>query len=234
MKKRLILWDIDGTLVHSGPVGGDVFDFAIERVLGTRPTSRTEFGGKTDRQIAQEYLTLGGSDDPDHVSLVLLHLERELARHEDRMTAYGSACPGGEAVIRALAMIETVEQTVLTGNIAPNALAKLSAFGLNRFLDLEAGAYGDQHSDRRDLLPLAWHRQRDLRGRDYLPEETWVVGDTPRDLECAQASGAHCLLVATGRHDLARLTELSADFVIEDLSDTERVVSILTTGLPMS
>jgi phosphoglycolate phosphatase-like HAD superfamily hydrolase len=122
-----------------------------------------------------------------------------------------------------------VEQTVLTGNIAANALLKLAAFGLDRYLDLEAGAYGEGHSDRRKLLSLAWKRQRELRGIEYLPAQTWIVGDTPRDFECARAGGAHCLLVSTGRHDFDELEDLGADLVLRDLSDTEVVVAALTS-----
>jgi phosphoglycolate phosphatase-like HAD superfamily hydrolase len=117
---------------------------------------------------------------------------------------------------------------VLTGNIAPNARAKLSAFGLDGFLDLEVGAYGDEYSDRRQLLPVAWKRQRDDRGTDYGPGETWIVGDTANDLACARAGGAYCLLVATGRQGLAELEALVPDAVLENLTDTGRVVELLT------
>jgi phosphoglycolate phosphatase len=170
-----------------------------------------------------------GSQDLDHIPAVLHHLERELALRADRIAVEGSACPGSEEALRALAMINSVEQTVLTGNIAPNALAKLAAFGLDTYLDLEAGAYGSEHSDRRSLLPLAWKHQHELRGVRYLPDETWIVGDTPRDLECARAGDAHCLLVATGRHDFSELDALDADVVLKDLSDTKMLVDILTS-----
>lgn len=225
--RRLILWDIDGTLVRSGPVGSDVFGQAIEQVLGTRPRTALVLSGKTDRQIVEEYLALEGSTDPAHAPAVLDRLEREFARQVSRIAAEGWACPGGEAALRRLGAIARVEQTVLTGNIAPNALLKLAAFGLDRYLDLEVGAYGIEHSDRRSLLPLAWSLQRQLRGIDYQPDETWIVGDTPRDLECARAGGARCLLVATGRHDFAQLEALGPDVVLKDLSDTGLLVDIL-------
>src|ERR1035441_8111129 len=128
MTNRLILWDVDGTLVRGGAVGAEVFDSAIERALGARPRGQVIFTGKTDRQIVEEFLVMEGSEDPDHVPAVLYHLERELAFQVDRITSEGSACPGSEAALRALAVIDSVEQTVLTGNIAANALAKLAAF----------------------------------------------------------------------------------------------------------
>jgi phosphoglycolate phosphatase-like HAD superfamily hydrolase len=216
--------------VHSGGVGTEVFAVAVERVLGAPPRGQLSFSGKTDHHIVEEYLAMAGSEDPDHVPAVLHHLERELALCVDRIASEGSACPGGEAALRALAAIDSVEQTVLTGNIAPNALLKLAAFGLDRYLDLDAGAYGEGHSDRRKLLSLAWSRQRELRGTEFLPGQTWIVGDTPRDFECASAGGAHCLLVATGRHDFDELDALGADVVLSDLSDTDAVVDALTSG----
>ncbi len=94
---------------------------------------------------------------------------------------------------------------MLTGNIAPNAVVKLAAFGLEKWLDLEAGAYGSDHEDRRDLVPIALERLASLRGVRLTPEETWVIGDTPRDFECAEAGGAHSLLVATGGYGLEEL-----------------------------
>jgi phosphoglycolate phosphatase len=230
MNRRLILWDIDGTLVRSGLVGSDVFGQAVEQVLGTRPQTHVILSGKTDRQIVEEYLALEGSEDPAHIPAVLDRLEQEFARQVGRIAAEGSPCLGGEAALRSLGGVAGVEQTVLTGNIAPNALLKLAAFGLDRYLDLEVGAYGIEHSDRRSLLPLAWKRQRELRGIDYHPDETWIVGDTPRDLECARAGDAHCLLVATGRHDFAELEALGPDIALKDLSDTRLVVDTLTAA----
>jgi phosphoglycolate phosphatase-like HAD superfamily hydrolase len=230
MTRRLILWDIDGTLVRSGLVGSDVFGQAVEQVLGTRPQTQVILSGKTDRQIVEEYLALQGSEDPAHIPAVLYRLEQEFARQVGRIAAEGSPCLGGEAALRSLSALAGVEQTVLTGNIAPNALLKLAAFGLDRYLDLEVGAYGIEHSDRRRLLPLAWKHQRELRGVDYDPDETWIVGDTPRDLECAGAGDAHCLLVATGRHDFAELEALGPDIALKDLSDTGLVVDVLTAG----
>jgi phosphoglycolate phosphatase-like HAD superfamily hydrolase len=227
-QKRLILWDIDGTLIRSGDVGAAVFDLALEQVTGRRPRARVTMSGKTDRQIVEEYLEMVGTPDPALILPVLQHLEHELSQRVDQMAAEGHACLGAEAVLRALSTIEGVEQTVLTGNIAPNARSKLSAFGLDRFLDLEVGAYGAEHSDRRQLLPVAWERQRSDRGTDYAPDETWIVGDTPNDLACARSGGAHCLLVATGRVGLAALEALAPDAVLADLTDTGRVLDILT------
>jgi phosphoglycolate phosphatase len=229
---RLILWDIDGTLANSGSAATAIFDDAVEHVLGVRPTAIIVFSGKTDRHIAEELLVLttGTPDDvePGHIEAVLLHIEGGLARRADAIAADGRRFPGAREAITGLAGFPGVAQTVLTGNVAANARVKLAAFGLDELLDLEAGSYGRDHVERSRLLPVAWERQRALRGRSYSPEETWIVGDTPRDLACARSGGAHCLLVGTGRFSFDELAELGADAVLPDLADTPRVVAILT------
>jgi phosphoglycolate phosphatase len=105
---------------------------------------------------------MGGSENPDHVPSVLYHLERELAFYADRIVTEGSACVGGKEALRALAAIDGIEQTLLTGNIAPNALLKLPPSD-SMALDLEVGTYGDEHSDRRKLLSSAQNQQRQRR-----------------------------------------------------------------------
>jgi phosphoglycolate phosphatase len=229
--KRLLLFDIDGTLVRAGPVGAAVFDRAIEAVIGEVPAERVRMSGKTDPQIVREYLALVESDDPSHLPAVLAHLEQELAAAAAQIAADGHTCPGVPELLAALAGDDRLHLSVLTGNIAPNAVVKLAAFGLEKWLDLEAGAYGSDHEDRKALVPIALDRLASLRGIRLTPEEVWVIGDTPRDYQCAEAVSAHCLLVATGSYGQEELVPLGADAVLADLSNTDRVVDVLTEGL---
>jgi phosphoglycolate phosphatase-like HAD superfamily hydrolase len=229
--RRLLLFDIDGTLLKAGEVGGAVFDRAIEAVLGEPPTQRVSMSGKTDPQIVREYLALLRQDDPTHLPAVLEHLEAELAAASQQLARDGSPCAGAPELLQALAADERLHLSVLTGNIAPNAEVKLAAFGLDKWLDLGTGAYGSDHEDRQQLVPIALDRLASLRGARLSPEDAWVVGDTPRDYECAQAAGAHCLLVATGRFRAEELGGLGADAVLADLAATEAVVDLLTAGL---
>jgi phosphoglycolate phosphatase len=229
--KRLLLFDVDGTLVRAGPVGAAVFNRAIEAVLGEVPSERVRMSGKTDPQIVREYLALVESDDPSHLPAVLAHLERELAGAAAQLAADGETCPGVPELLAALASDERLHLSVLTGNIAPNAVVKLAAFGLEKWLDLESGAYGSDSEDRRDLVPVALGRLASLRGVHLTPEDTWVIGDTPRDHECAEAGGAHCLLVATGGYPFGELAALGADAALPDLTNTNAVVGLLTGGL---
>jgi phosphoglycolate phosphatase len=229
--QRLLLFDVDGTLLRAGEIGGAVFDRAIEAVLGELPGERVRMSGKTDPQIVREYMDLLQSDDPEHLPAILANLERELAAAADQLARDGSACPGASELLKALSKDERLHLSVLTGNIAPNAVVKLSAFGLEDWLDLEVGAYGSDSPDRRALVPIALERLASYRGVSLTPDQTWVIGDTPRDFECAAAGGAHCLLVATGRYSLTELAEIEADAVLQDLSSTDKVVDILTAGL---
>ncbi|HEY2301404.1 MAG TPA: haloacid dehalogenase-like hydrolase [Acidimicrobiales bacterium] len=228
--RRLVLWDIDGTLIQGGPTAAIVFDGALERALGTAPSGRVTMSGKTDPQIVREYLTLMDIDEADHhVPLVLKHLETELAAAADALATGGRVLPGVEAVLRRLDGTEGVLQSVLTGNIAPNAVVKLTAFDLERWLDLEVGAYGSDDADRRALVPIAVGRAKALRGAAFEPDEVWVIGDTANDLACARAGQARCLLVATGRSSRTELSRLGADAVVEDLCAVDDIVALLTS-----
>jgi phosphoglycolate phosphatase-like HAD superfamily hydrolase len=232
--QRLLLWDVDGTLVRAGDLGAAVFDVALEAVLGRRPEVRVRMSGKTDPQIVAEYLAeLGVPETPEMIAAVLSGVEGHLAAAaaEGELLAGGAACPGTGEVLRRLASDRRVACTLLTGNIAPNALVKVAAFGLDRWLDLSLGAYGSDEADRNLLVPVALRRLAAQRGVELVPEDVWVIGDTPRDLECARTAGARCLLVATGRYQFAELAALGADAVLEDLTDAGGVVKLLTGDL---
>ena len=231
---RLVLWDVDGTLIHTSGIGSEVFDRAFEQVPGLAPTGRiselVRLSGKTDPQIALEYLELLEIDEPSqHLPAVLQLLEAELAAAAHILAANGETLPGIPELLARLDQTEDVHQTLLTDNLAANAAVKVGAFGLERWLDLEIGAYGSDHADRRELVPMALDRARRLRGLDVEAEDAWVVGDTARDLECARAGGVHCLLVATGGTGFDELAALGADVVLEDLSDVEAAYKILTS-----
>jgi phosphoglycolate phosphatase-like HAD superfamily hydrolase len=228
--RRLILWDIDGTLVWWGPIGRGVFDDAIQEVVGRDPGGHgVSMGGKTDPQIALEImdtLRLGDGEAATHLPDVLDALHRRTAEAEREFRTTGGTHPGVEDVLARLAGTPGVIQTVLTGNVEPNMRVKLRVFGLDRWLDLEVAATGSDSPDRRELVPIAMRRVADRREIHFEPGEVWVVGDTARDLECARVVGARCALVATGRGS-DDLRALGADVVWSDLSDVDAVVRVL-------
>jgi phosphoglycolate phosphatase len=226
---RLILWDIDGTLIRAGAIGTAIFDRALELGIGAQPAAMVSMGGKTDPQIVREYLELMEVADIDgRLPVILDHLEREMAEGAGTLADGGYALPGVPELLARLAGEADVRQSVLTGNIAPNAVVKLAAFGLDRWLDLEVGAYGSDHADRNQLVPIALERVHRLRGDVIEAGQVWVVGDTANDLACARAGGARCLLVGTGRVSVEELAALEPDAVRPDLADIDAVVGLLT------
>jgi len=234
MIRRLLLWDVDGTLVRAGDLGAAVFDDALEAVLGTPPPFRVRMSGKTDPEIVREYLAeMRVAETAGLVEAVLRSAEEHLAAAAaaGELVSGGMACPGVSEVLTLLASDSRVVSTLLTGNIAPNAVVKVGAFGLDRWLDLDLGAYGSDEEDRNLLVPVALRRLASERGVDLSPDDAWVIGDTPRDLECARVGGVRCLLVATGRYGISELAALGADAVLEDLSDAPAVVKLLTGDL---
>jgi len=130
-------------------------------------------------------------------------------------------------VLGLLAESDGVVQSLLTGNIYSNAVVKVMAYGLDKWLDLAIGAYGSDSDDRNELVPIALHRLYEAHGVRLPPSAVWVIGDTPRDLACARSSGARCLLVATGGYTLAELAVLGADLAVTDLTDTVAIVAAL-------
>jgi phosphoglycolate phosphatase-like HAD superfamily hydrolase len=232
--RRFVLWDVDGTLVRAGDLGAAVFDLALDNVLGIRPETRVRMSGKTDPQIVRDYLVQEGVEETEGVvDAVLREIEGHLAAAAaaGELAAGGTACPGVADVLALLSEDPRVLSSLLTGNIAPNALVKVAAFGLDPWLDLEVGAYGSDESDRNLLVPVALDRLASRRGVRLHPGDVWVVGDTPRDFECARVAGARCLLVATGRYGAEELARLGPDAVLEDLTDAAGVAKLLTADL---
>lgn len=229
--RRLVLWDVDGTLVDAGPVARQAFELAVSDVLGGDPGDHgVSMSGKTDPEIALEVLAAVGVPRARAATLlpaVLAALERRLAAEAERIRREGRAHPGAAEVLERLHAHGDVMQSVLTGNLEGNARAKLSAFGLERYLDLEVGAYGSDHHDRDELVPIALARLERRYGARLEAADVWVVGDTPRDLACARAGGARCLLVATGRYPLEALAGLGADVLLPGLDDADAVRAVL-------
>jgi phosphoglycolate phosphatase-like HAD superfamily hydrolase len=229
---RLILWDIDGTLLRAGPVAREAFGRAVASVVA-RAEHEIEFvqmSGKTDPQIAREMLVLAAVEEAaaeDHVPAVIAHLEAELATAEALFRENGTVLPGVVEVLEAMEADPDVTQTILTGNTAANARAKLDAFGLTGFFDLEIGAFGSDAADRLALVPIALDRARRRRGIEFAPEDVWVIGDAPNDHACAKAAGVRCVLVATGRPAMEELEALGADGLLPDLSDVDGVLELL-------
>ncbi|MGC8470826.1 MAG: HAD family hydrolase [Acidimicrobiales bacterium] len=230
MNRRLVLWDIDGTLLTTGPIGRRALELGACRAAGLAEVPWVAMAGKTDPEILRELLLLAGLAPGDvcrALPRALEEAERVLAAGAERMRAEGIVHPGVPELLEELSSVRGVRQSLLTGNIAPNALVKVRTFGLDRYLDAAVGAYGTDHPEREALVPIARERVEERRGETYLPEEVWVVGDTARDLSCARAGGVRCLIVGTGRDGFEAVRALDADAVVENLAETDLVMKIL-------
>jgi phosphoglycolate phosphatase len=228
---RLLLWDIDGTLIRGGGVGSAALNGAAAAVLGEPVVEPVVMHGKTDPQILTEIFLAAEVAEgaiPELLPVAVAEAERLLALAEADLRRRGEVIRGVAEVLGQAATLPGVRQTLVTGNLLANAVLKVAAFDLVGYFDIEVGAYGTDHTDRNELVPIALERVARLRGEFYLPEEVWVIGDTPADLACAQVAEVRCLLVATGQVPLSELRSLNADVVLEDLTNTDDVVQILT------
>jgi phosphoglycolate phosphatase len=187
----LVLWDVDGTLVRTGPVSRDAFEAAFAVCLAEG----------VDADLVTEV-----------AAGVLARLPDELRARSARLVREGVVLPHVRTTLSALAALG-VRSGVVTGNLQATARLKLGHLGLADDLDLAAAAYGDDGPDRDALVPVALSRA------GAAAEDAWVVGDTPHDLTCARAAGVRCLLVATGSYALAELAALRPDAVLPDLAD---------------
>jgi len=225
--RRLILFDIDGTMLAGGPAKY-AFEAAMVETYGTAgDVAGLSFSGKTDPQIARELLTGAGFDNgtidegmPVLWERYLAHLDVGLGERPMRLLE------GVVDLIDALASVEEVALGLVTGNIAGGARLKLASAGLwERFA---IGGYGSDSEERDHLPGIALDRARKHWRAALAAEQAVIVGDTPRDVKCARAGGTRVLAVATGRFSAAELAATGADHVIEDFTATNRVVELLT------
>jgi phosphoglycolate phosphatase-like HAD superfamily hydrolase len=230
--RRLVLWDIDGTLVQAGEVGRDIFTEAFQAVLGRDPDQVTAkalvMAGRTDPEIALEFLTAheiaeGASHLPAFSEALVTALAAKAAVIRER----GRALPGAREALVALGRTKGVAQSLLTGNLQPNALLKLASFELDGHLDFEVGGFGSDHHHRPSLVEVARAKAERKYGTGFPGTATVLVGDTPLDVAAGRAGGARVVAVATGPFSADELRATGADAVLEDLRDTEAAVAAI-------
>ena len=227
---RLVLWDIDGTLIRARGLFGSIWYQALRTVYRLEgELARIEMAGKTDGQIALEILALHGWTE----TAATPHLDafREMyvaALHEVRssLAEHVTVLPGVPETLERLASIGA-RQSLLTGNYEASARLKLGSVGLDHHFDFDIGAFGSDDRDRLRLVPVAIEKGRRLRDPSLGADDIVVVGDTPRDIACARAGGARVVAVATGRYARAELVEHRPDVLLESLRDTDSVVEAI-------
>jgi phosphoglycolate phosphatase-like HAD superfamily hydrolase len=220
-KKRLLLWDIDGTLVNTGAAGQHALVRAtIEWFGGEGDLSGVEVAGRTDRAIAQQILEKYGW--PNTTENANQFLDRYVALlPEELPKGKGRVLPGVRELLEDLARQPDTTLGLLTGNLERGARLKLEHYDLWQFFPF--GAFADDHHDRNALGPCALTRAVAHAGCDFLPEQVDVIGDTGHDIACGKVFGARTVAVATGSWSREQLAEHEPDFLFDDLANVDEV-----------
>jgi phosphoglycolate phosphatase len=218
---RLILWDIDGTLVNTGSAGLHALVRAtVERFGGDGDLSGVEIAGRTDTGIARQILEKYA--EPVTQENIDSFLDRYVALlPEELPKRNGRVLPGVRELLEDLARQPNKTLGLLTGNLERGARLKLEHFDLWRFFPF--GAFADDHHDRNALGPCAVTRAVAHAGLQFPSERIDVVGDTGHDINCGKAFGARTIAVATGSWSRERLAQCEPDFLFDDLANVDEV-----------
>jgi phosphoglycolate phosphatase len=223
-EKRLLLWDIDGTLISTGAAGHR----AIGRATATRfeggDLDGVEIAGRTDlgigRQILSKYdAPVNDANVQSFLDLYLEFLAEELPRGKGRVL------PGVLELLEDVVTKSDITLGLLTGNLERGAKRKLEQYDLWRFFAF--GAFADDHHDRNELGAFALARAREATGFDFAPAQVDVIGDTGHDIACGKAFGARTIAVATGPWTRQQLAEHAPDFLFDDLANVDEVKRVL-------
>ena len=231
MTQKLVLFDIDGTLLISNGAGRRALITVLSEKIGDPAVfGRVRFDGKTDPQIIVELLREAGHDEPSREALVepmaeqyLELLEAELVSPDGPRPAL---MPGATELLDLLDDDERVTLGLVTGNLVRGAALKLRSVGIDpeRFA---VGAFGSDSANRPDLPPIAAQRAEPFFGRIPTGEEIVIIGDTPADVTCGQSLGVRAIAVATGNYSSEELSAAGAYFVVENLVDTSSVIDAI-------
>jgi phosphoglycolate phosphatase-like HAD superfamily hydrolase len=226
---KIVLFDIDGTLLLSDGAGRAAMEAALVATFGTSGPSAYRYGGKTDRLIVRETMRLEGFDDATidaRMQEVLDLYLTGLRAHLEHGTHTARALPGVAPLLDAIESQGELVLGLLTGNIVEGAGVKLRAVALDpkRF---RLGAYGSDHEERPMLPPIARERASALLGREVPGDRLIIVGDTPADITCGMGVGARAIAVATGGFPLDDLRVYEPMAAFADLSDTARVMEAI-------
>jgi phosphoglycolate phosphatase len=238
VRNLLVLWDVDYTLINAGGLGLHIYELVFRDIFGRDLPGMAFVDGRTERAIITDTLAGAGITAPGrHVDDFLAAMAKRAPTLGDVAKERIRVLPGAAAALAALAAPARAPgghhsgvaavQSVLTGNMRSLAELKLRAPGLARYLDLDVGAFGDQHEIRSELVHIARRNASRAYGHAFAGRETVLVGDTPLDVAAALATGARAVGVATGRSTSGELAAAGAHAALPGLTDTAAVVSAI-------
>ena len=227
--KKLVLFDIDGTLLEAGhPVFRARHRHSIKKIFGIETIiDWSEHSGSTDKKILIDILRKKGVEERE----IRLNLERALDEQHYYVIKHlkedfkERILDGAEELIKTLLKKKEICLGLLTGNYEKVGWFKLEMIGLKKYFDF--GLFGDQAEDRNALARTIFKRAEKHFKRKFKSEEVFVIGDTPRDIECAKVSGVKAIGVATGRWSMTELKKAGADFVFKNLKDKKKILKII-------
>ncbi|WP_331748227.1 HAD hydrolase-like protein [Streptomyces sp. NBC_00648] len=222
---RLVLWDVDHTLIDTRGVGRELSAAAFLAATGVPMREQATIDGITEPVIFRETAKLHGLvADREDFERFAQALEEQHLKRAAELRERGQALPGAAAALGALAAAG-VRQTVVSGNIQAAARIKLSVFGLDTHIEWEIGAYGEDADERGDLVRLALD-QAGVAAADAI-----LIGDTPADVEGGRAQGVRVIAVASGKSSEADLKAAGADVALPDLRDAGLLVQLVRDGI---
>ncbi|CAM3994169.1 HAD hydrolase-like protein [Kibdelosporangium persicum] len=223
-----MLFDVDHTLVETRGIGREMYERVFPAVTGVPFHKLAAVSGRTELDIIRETLDLHGVEPTAEAIRKLadaLAAGYDAAR--DELAERGRALPGVLRSLATLAGEPKIHLGVLTGNLRAVAQIKLEVFGLDRYLDLETSAYGDDHAVRSELVAIAQRRAAERTGVTFGNRRTILIGDTPNDVEAGLVAGVSVIGVATGESTTQELREAGATWVIADLADPISLLQVI-------
>jgi phosphoglycolate phosphatase-like HAD superfamily hydrolase len=217
---RLVLWNVDNTLVDVAQVTRVASAEAFEKVTGRPLVRLASTAGRTESEFFFESLAL--NDAPWDEGLLPAYTEAlaaAFAANKAMLRDHGRTLPGAKKAVEAVGASRGTVQTVLTGAIHANTVLKLTTYGLDAYIDLDIGGYGSEVYPRATLLQVARNRAGEKHGVVFDEASTVYVADSVRDVEAAQIGGARMIAIASGRSTAAELAAAGADVVLDDLTD---------------
>ncbi len=226
--KKLLLFDIDGTLITGRGVPKKIaLDVIRKHFPEFTNGQQVQFNGMTDPLIVQQVLASNNHkielDDPV-INIILDEFLFELKKYVTPDNP-PNILPGVQKLMDTCTQDQNIFMGLVTGNMMHGAKIKLKAARLHKYFAL--GAFGSDHWDRNQLPPIAITRAENYFEQTFTKNDTWIIGDSPKDVECAKANGLQCLAVLTGKVEEEIMQNAEADAIMNDLSNTEHFFSIL-------
>lgn len=225
---KLLLFDIDGTLLISNGAGRRAMNKSLSKMMGidTITLKGIDFGGRTDQQIIYDILLANGMSPEEATA----DLPRALNAYIDAFTEafqhdFFTDLEGAVELVKALAKYDHLQLALLTGNVEKTAYLKVEAIGLEGYFPF--GAFGDDYADRGKLPQLAVDRAKAHNGHHYKEKDIVIIGDTKHDILCGRSLNVMSIAVATGHYKSGDLSQYNPDVLMDDLSNMDKFIELV-------